>query len=91
MSEVPHNSRSSTNRSGLEDAAKVRSLAPNDIDKLKNPQLKLALSDLIENTKNDSSNAFLLQELRGVKQAVAKMALLKQKVNELSESLDDTY
>lgn len=76
---------------GLEDAATVRSLAPTDIDKLKNPQLKLALATLIEDTRNEPSNAVLLQELRGVKQAVAEMALLKQKVNELSERLDDAY
>lgn len=76
---------------GLDDAAAVRLLAPNEIDKLKNAQLKQALATLIGENKNEPSNAVLLEELRGVKQIVAEMATLKQKVNELSERLDDAY
>ena len=76
---------------GLDDAAAVRLLAPNEIDKLKNAQLKQALATLIGENKNEPSNAVLLEELRVVKQIVAEMATLKQKVSELSERLDDAY
>ena len=75
----------------LEDAATVRALASNDIDRLKNAQLKQALAMLINEGKDEPSNAVLLQELRGVKQFVAEIAALKQKVTELSRRLDGAY
>ncbi|MPC82917.1 hypothetical protein E2C01_077606 [Portunus trituberculatus] len=77
--------------SGLDDAATVRALAPNDIDKLKNAQLKQALTTSIGDTQNEPSNAVLLEELRSVKQIVAEVTSLKKQVTQLSEKLDHAY
>ena len=75
-----------------EDAAAVRSLSTHDIEKMKNPQLKQALSTLINDTRdNEPSNTVILQEIRSMKEAIAEMAALKTEVQVLSERLDDAY
>lgn len=74
------------------DVTTVRSLTPGDIEKLRNAQLKQALSALINNTRSEEpSNSVLLDELRRVKQTIAEVATLKQEVTRLSENLDDAY
>ena len=74
------------------DVTTVPSLTPGDIEKLKNAQLKQALSILIKDTRSEEpSNYVLLDELRSVKQAVAKVATLKQEVSRLSEKLNNAY
>lgn len=74
------------------DVTTVRSLTPSDIEKLRNAQLKQALSTLINDTRSEEpSNSVLLDELRSVKQAIAEVATLKQEVMRLSEKLDNAY
>lgn len=74
------------------DVTTVRSLTQSDIEKLRNVQLKQALSTLINDTRSEEpSNSVLLDELRSVKQAIAEVATLKQEVMRLSEKLDDAY
>ena len=67
-------------------------VTPGDIEKLKNAQLKQALSTLTKDTRSEEpSNSVLLDELRSVKQAIAEVATLKQEVTRLSEKLDNAY
>lgn len=74
------------------DVTTVRSLTQSDIEKLRNAQLKQALSTLINDTRSEEpSNSVLLDELRSVKQAIAEVATLKQEVMRLSGKLDDAY
>lgn len=78
--------------SAYDDIAAVRSLNANDIDKLRNAQLKQALTTLInEDRRNEPSNVVLLQELRSVKEAIAEVTSLKKEVQILSVRLDDAY
>ena len=77
-----------------EDVEQVRALLPNEIDKMKNAQLKQALSTLLNTqvqVNDEPSNSVILDELRSLKGAVKEMAGLKQKVDSLSSKLDDAY
>lgn len=70
----------------------VRALAPGVVDKLKNVQLKQALSTLInEERENEPSNAVLLAELQSMKQSLGELTTLKRQVECLSEKLDGAY
>lgn len=74
------------------DVQSVRSLTPGDVDKLRNIQLKQALSTLInEERENEPSNAVLLAELQSVKQSLGEVTALKQQVIRLSDKLDEAY
>ncbi len=78
--------------SAYNDVTSVRSLKLGDIEKLRNVQLKQALSTLINNTRSvEPSNAVLLDELCSVKQVTAEVATLMQEVTRLSVKLDDAY
>lgn len=70
----------------------VRSLTPNDVDKLRNVQLKQALSTLINQPReSEPSNAVLLAELQSMKQSLKELTILKQEVTCLSQRLNDAY
>lgn len=74
------------------DVAAVRALTVNDIEKLKNAQLKQALATLVTESRSDEpSNRVLLEELRSLREAVAEMTVLKKEVKTLSDRLDDAY
>ncbi len=61
------------------DASVVKALAISDIDKMKNAQLKQALSALINEPRDEEpSNRILLEELRSLRVAVAEVASLNQ-------------
>lgn len=76
----------------LKDADTVRSLTPNDVDRLRNAQLKQALTTLISETRNpEPSNAVLLAELQSMKQSLREVTAIKQQVADLSERMDDAY
>ena len=76
----------------LEDANTVRAMAPGEINKMTNPQLKKALATLINaDASQQPSNNDLLDEIRSLKDEVKAMAGIKQKVDELSERLDQAY
>lgn len=76
----------------LEDANTVRAMAPGEINKMTNSQLKKALATLINaDASQQPSNNDLLDEIRSLKDEVKAMAGIKQKVDELSERLDQAY
>ncbi len=61
------------------DASVVKALAISDIDKMKNAQLKQALSALINEPRDEEpSNRILLEELRSLRVAAAEVASLNQ-------------
>ncbi len=61
------------------DASVVKALTISDIDKMKNAQLKQALSALINEPRDEEpSNRILLEELRSLRVAVAEVASLNQ-------------
>ena len=76
----------------LTNVQRVRSLAPGEVDKLKNVQLRQALSTLInEERENEPTNSVLLAELQSVKQSLGELTALKQQVIGLSDKLDEAY
>ena len=76
----------------LDDADTVRALAPGEINKMTNPQLKKALSTLINVVVSQQpSNNELLDEIKSLEEEVKAMAGIKQKVDLLSERLDQAY
>lgn len=76
----------------LKNAASVRSLTSNDVDRLKNAQLKQALATLINETREpEPSNAVLLAELQNMKQSLRELTAIKEQVATLSGRLDDAY
>lgn len=76
----------------LEDADTVRALVPGEINKMTNPQLKKALATLINaDASQQPSNNDLLDEIRSLKDEVKAMAGIKQKVDVLSERLDQAF
>ncbi len=61
------------------DASVVKALTISDIDKMKNAQLKQALSALINEPRDEEpSNRILLEELRSLRVAAAEVASLNQ-------------
>ncbi|MPC56582.1 hypothetical protein E2C01_050546 [Portunus trituberculatus] len=59
-------------------AVAFRALTINDIEKLRNSQLKQAMATLINAGDDEPFNRVLLEELRNVKEAMAEMATLKK-------------
>ena len=70
----------------------VRVLSQNEINKMTNPQLKRALSTLVNSGKDgEPSNSILLDELRSIRKEVEEVKNLKQEVQRLSDRLDEAY
>ena len=75
----------------------VQALAPNEINRMTNPQLKRALSTLVTSQReniqreNDPTNAILLQEIKMLREEVAELKGLKKEVQSLSDKLDDAF
>ena len=67
----------------------VRNLTPNEINKLTNPQLKLALAALIgaDNNKDATgpTNADLMRELQEIKEEITGIPQLKQEIEDLKK------
>lgn len=75
----------------------IQALAPNEINRMTNPQLKKALTTLVaarreDNERDDNpTNAILLQEIQMLRQEVAEIRQLKKEVQSLSNKLDDAF
>ena len=70
----------------------VRVLSQNEINKMTNPQLKRALSTLVNSGKDgEPSNSILLGELQSIRKEVEEVKNLKQEVQRLSDRLDEAY
>ena len=64
----------------------VRSLAPNEISKMTNPQLKRAITTLLNAERDEEpSNSVLLNELRSLRDEVKELGNLKDEVKRLSQ------
>ena len=74
------------------DVVAIKALTVNDVDKMRNAQLKQALTTLINEARDEEpSNRTLLEELRSLKEAVAEMTKLKKEVLTLSSKLSDAF
>ena len=70
----------------------VQSLAPNEISKMTNAQLKRALTAIvIARREEEPTNSVILDEIRKLHEEVAEIKGLKQEVKHLSTRLDDAY
>ena len=70
----------------------VRALAPTEINKMTNPQVKKALAILITvYTSAQPSNNDLLEEIRSLKEEMKSMASIKQEVDQLSGKLEQAF
>lgn len=73
----------------LEEADTVRALASGEINMMTNPQLKKALATLINtDASQQPSNNDLLDEIKSLKEEIRVLAGIKQKLDQLSEVLD---
>ncbi|KAK4299453.1 hypothetical protein Pmani_028266 [Petrolisthes manimaculis] len=76
----------------LDNADTARALAPGEINKMTNPQLKKALATLINtDASQQPSNNDLLDEIKSLKADDRGMAGIKQKLDQLTERLDQAY
>ena len=74
------------------DVAIVKALTTNDIEKMKNAQLKQALTALINEPRHEEpSNRIILKELQSLKTAVAEAASPKKEVQTLTDRLDTAF
>lgn len=73
----------------LENAGAVRGLAPGEINKMTNAQLKKALTTLVNEDQPD--NKVLLEEIRALKEEVKEVVAIKRHVSDLSEKLDEAF
>ena len=71
----------------------MRELASTEIGRMTNAQLKRALTAGLgaERSSTEPSNAVLLEELRSLREELAHMKGLAQKVERMSESLNRAY
>lgn len=76
----------------FDDAEIVRELGSNEINRMTNPQLKRALTALLNSERSeDPPNAVLLNELRSLREEIAEVKELKKEVQRLSEGLDNAF
>ncbi|KAK3858511.1 hypothetical protein Pcinc_035306 [Petrolisthes cinctipes] len=76
----------------LKNAVTIRSFTSNDVDRLKNAQLKQTLATLINETKEtEPSNTVLFAELQSMKQSLRELTTTKQHLANLSERMNDAY
>ena len=54
----------------LDEVEAVRALAPNEINKMTNPQLKKALTTLLSADASQTSNNALIEEVRGMREDI---------------------
>ena len=69
----------------LDSADNVRALSQTDINKLTNPQLKKALSLILDSQRNESNE--VLTELREIKASIQEFSAVKAEVKNLSDQL----
>lgn len=73
----------------LENAEAVRALAPGEINKMTNAQLKKALATLVNDTQPD--NNILLEEIRAQGEEVKEITTMERHVSEVSEKLEEAF
>ena len=73
----------------MESAGAVRALAPGEINRMTNAQLKKALATLVNDTQLD--NNVLLKEIRALREEVKEVTAMKRHVSELTEKLEEAF
>ena len=73
----------------LESAGAVRALAPGEMNRMTNAQLKKALATLVNDTQPD--NNVLLEEIRALREEVKEVTAMKRHVSELTEKLEEAF
>ena len=74
-----------------EDVEAIRAMAPSEINKMTNPQLKKALTTLINAEAGQTSNNALIEEVRGMREDIRNLAGIKQEVDGLSKKLNEAF
>ena len=77
-----------------ESVESVRALSQNDVKKMTNPELKKALSTLLEagpNVPNNNNIDPVLAELREIKESIRELSAVKEEVRDLSVKLDSAF